>query len=141
MSSMSMKSNLSLNTVTIRRLLVAVGLGASLVFLSGCILAAAGAGAGAVAYVRGDLEANLDVEFNRGVEAVRQAITALEFAPVSENKDALKAVLVSRTALDKKVEINVSNSGKSLTNIKIRVGVFGDEQLSLAILERIKANL
>lgn len=123
------------------RILTAILLGACAFTLSGCILAAAGAGAGAVAYVRGELEANLDHDYNAVVEAARGAVADLEFARVSENKDALKAVMVSRTAMDKKVEITISNSGKSLTNIKIRVGVFGDEQLSMSILDRIKARL
>lgn len=78
-------------------------------------------------------------DYNSVVDATRVAIKELEFAKVSDNKDAFKALLVARTALDKKVEITIVNSGKNLTNIKIRVGVFGDEQLSLAILEKIKA--
>lgn len=57
------------------------------------------------------------------------------------SKDALKAVLVARTAMDKKIEIAISNTGKKLTKIKIRVGVFGDEQLSMSILDKIKAGL
>ncbi len=140
-SGIIMKSNFSLSLVLWRRIFMAAWLGASLAFLSGCILAAAGAGAGAVAYVRGELEANVDKDYNSVLNATREAIKDLEFAKVSENKDALKAVLVARTALDKKIEITVSNPGKSLTNIKIRVGVFGDEQLSLTILEKIKARL
>jgi hypothetical protein len=125
----------------LHRLLAAVLLGVSLAGLSGCLLAAAGAGASAVAYVRGDLETNLNVDYNRVVDSARSAIKDLEFARVSENKDALKAVLVARTALDKKVEITIANSGKKLTNIKIRVGIFGDESLSMAILDKVKAGL
>lgn len=128
-------------TLNTWRILTAICLGASVFTLSGCILAAAGAGAGAVAYVRGELEANLDNDYNAVVEASRGALADLEFARVSENKDALKAVMISRTAMDKKVEVTVSSSGKSLTNIKIRVGIFGDEQLSISILDRIKARL
>ncbi len=121
-----------------------LGLAIVLVFpgLSGCIAVAAGAGAagvGVVAYARGDLEASMAKDYNSVVDATRVAIKELEFAKVSDNKDAFKALLVARTALDKKVEITIVNSGKNLTNIKIRVGVFGDEQLSLAILEKIKA--
>lgn len=129
------------STLNIRRILTALCLIVSAFALSGCILAAAGAGAGAVAYVRGELEANLDHEYGRVVDAARGAVADLEFARVSENKDAVKAVMISRTAMDKKVEITIANSGKSLTNIKIRVGIFGDEQLSMTILERIKARL
>lgn len=128
-------------TLNTWRVLAAICLGTSVFTLSGCILAAAGAGAGAVAYVRGELEANLDKDYNAVVEAARSALADLEFARVSENKDALKAVMISRTAMDKKVEVTIANSGKSLTSIKIRVGVFGDEQLSMSILDRIKARL
>ncbi len=109
--------------------------------LTGCIVVAAGAGAGAVAYVQGALETNLNEDYNQVVDATRGAIKELEFAKVSENKDALTAVLVARTALDKKIEITLTNSGKRLTKIKIRVGVFGDEPLSLAILEKVRAGL
>jgi hypothetical protein len=108
---------------------------------SGCIAAAAGAGAGAVAYIRGELEATLPNDFNKVVAATKESIEQLEFAKVSENKDALKAVLVSRTALDKKVEITLANAGRKQTTVKIRVGLFGDEQLSMAILDKIKSNL
>lgn len=125
----------------LRRLLAAILLVVSLAGLSGCLAVAAGAGASAVAYVRGDLEANLDTDYARVVDSVRTAIEQLEFAKVSENKDALKAVLVARTALDKKVEITIANSGKKLTSIKIRVGVFGDEALSMSILDKVKAGL
>ncbi len=136
-----MKHKIPPSLVLLRRIFVSVWLGASLALMSGCILAAAGAGAGAVAYVRGELQANLNRDYGKVVDAARGALKELEFAKVSENKDALKAVMIYRTALDKKVEVAVTNSGKQLTNIKIRVGVFGDEQLSLSILEKIKASL
>ena len=98
-----------------------------------------GTGAGGTMYVRGDLEDTLAKDYNAVVDATRGAIKDLEFAKVSDNKDAFKSLVIARTALDKKVEITITNSGKNLTSIKIRVGVFGDEQLSLAILEKIKA--
>jgi hypothetical protein len=115
----------------------------ALVALPGCVavVAGAGAGAGVVAYVRGDLEATLPNDYNHVVEGAREAIKGLEFTKVSDNKDALKAVLVAHTALDKKVEVAITNAGKNLTSIKIRVGVFGDEQLSMAVLDKIKASL
>ena len=124
-----------------QRILVAIWLAVSLSALSGCILAAAGAGAGAVAYVRGDLEANLDNEYQKVVDAAHTAVGDLEFARVSENKDALKAVLISRTAMDKKVEITITKSANHLTNIKIRIGIFGDEVMSRTILDKIKSRL
>jgi len=136
-----MKSSISSSSASFRRLLVAALLSVSLAGLSGCLAVAAGAGASAVAYVRGDLETNLHTDYSGVVDAARNAINELEFAKVSENKDALKAVLVARTAMDKKVEITITNSGKKLTNIKIRVGLFGDEALSMSILDKIKSGL
>jgi hypothetical protein len=136
-----MKSSFTSSSVSFRRLFVAILLGFSLAGLSGCLAVAAGAGASAVAYVRGDLETNLHTDYNRVVDSARSAINELEFAKVSENKDALKAVIIARTAMDKKVEITVVNSGKRLTNIKIRVGLFGDEALSMSILDKIKSGL
>lgn len=136
-----MKSSTTSSFASFRRLFVAVSLSVSLVGLSGCLAVAAGAGASAVAYVRGDLETNLHTDYNRVVDSARNAINELEFAKVSENKDALKAVIVARTAMDKKVEITIVNSGKKLTNIKIRVGLFGDEALSMSILDKIKSGL
>lgn len=110
-------------------------------FQSGCVVAAVGAGAGAVAYIRGELEATLDRSLNDSVKASDRAIKQLEFAKVSEKKDALTANLVARTAQDKKIEIDLAKVGDTVTKVKIRVGVFGDEAVSMAILEKIKQNL
>jgi hypothetical protein len=136
-----MKPNNPIASLSLRRLLAVILLGVSLAALSGCIAMAAGAGASAVAYARGDLETNLNYDYSKVVESARNAVKELEFARVSENKDALKAVLVARTAMDKKVEITITNSGKKLTNIKIRVGLFGDEALSMSILDKVKSGI
>lgn len=108
----------------------------------GCVAVVAGAGAGAaVAYVRGDLDTTLETGLDKGVDAVNGAISQLKFAKVSEKKDALEAIVIARNAADKRIEIRLEHQGARLTKLKIRVGVFGDEALSLAILEKIKSNL
>jgi hypothetical protein len=110
--------------------------------LTGCVaMVAAGAGAGAVAYVQGKLEAPLDAHYAKAVRAVDRAIEQLEFARISEKKDALTAIFVARTAEDKKVTIRVSKVGDQSSRVEIRVGLFGDETLSMTILDRIKTNL
>jgi Protein of unknown function (DUF3568) len=136
-----MKSSRFLQIHSLGRLLAILWLGITLAGLSGCLAAAVGAGAGAVAYARGDLEATLGNDYQLVVDTTRDVLKELEFAPVSENKDALNAIFVARTAMDKKVEITITNSGKKLTSIKIRVGFFGDEKLSMAIFDKIKAGL
>jgi hypothetical protein len=124
-------------------LLTVAGLGlATLTLNTGCFaVVAAGAGAGAVAYVRGELESSLDANFDRSLRAAQRTIEQLQFAKVSEKKDALVAVLVARNADDKRIEIRVESQGTSRSAVKIRVGIIGDESLSLTILEKIKSNL
>lgn len=110
--------------------------------LSGCVVVAAGAaGAGAVAYVRGELESNISRSVDDVFQATQRALGNLEFAKISEQKSAVDAVLVSRTALDKKIEIKLQRTGDKMTKVKIRVGLLGDETLSMTILDKINAEL
>jgi hypothetical protein len=115
---------------------------AALPWLAGCVVVAAGAvGAGAVAYVRGELEASVENNLDATYRATQRALAALEFAKISEHKSALDAGLVSRTALDKKVEVKLTKVTDKLTKVQIRIGLVGDQQLSLTILDKIKAEL
>ena len=124
---------------------MAAGLASLAVVQTGCVVVAVGAagvaGAGAVAYVRGDLQASLPNGYESVVRASSKAIYQLQFKKVEDNHDALKAVLVARTADDKKVEITVTRESDENTKVVIRVGFFGDQALSMTILEKIKAAL
>ena len=110
---------------------------------TGCAVAVAGAaaGAGAYAYIRGELQSTLDQDFYKTVEATRTALKDLEFAKISEKKDAIDAELIYRTALDKKITVSLNKVTDKTTKVKIRVDILGDEALSIVILEKIKANL
>jgi hypothetical protein len=115
---------------------------ALLPLLSGCVAVLAGAaGAGTVAWVQGRLDATLDANFDQAEKAANRAVTQLQFVKVNEKKDALTATLIARTAEDKKIEIKVVRVGDTTSRVQISVGVFGDEGQSLAILDKIKANL
>lgn len=110
---------------------------------SGCFLVAVGAaaGAGAVAYVDGRLTTSLPHGYDDVVQGTDRAIVQLQFLKVGESRDALKALFEARTADDKKVSIEVTRVSDNLTKIEIRVGIFGDKSVSLAILDRIKGNI
>ena len=126
----------------IAALLMTVALFAVVAVNSGCVAVAAGAGAGAaVAYVRGQLDATLNADFDKAVDATNRAIQQLQYAKVSEHKDALVDTVVARNADDKKIEIRLETVSRGVTKVRIRVGVFGDEPTSIAILDKIKANL
>ncbi|MFI5337460.1 MAG: DUF3568 family protein, partial [Opitutales bacterium] len=110
--------------------------------MSGCAAVAVGAGTGAaVAYKMGKLESTVPATLPAMVKATDGAIVQLQLAKVSESKDALGANITARTALDKKVEITLSRQTDQTTQVGIRVGIFGDEQASLKILDQIKSSL
>lgn len=127
---------------SVRRLLIMLALGLSVAGLTGCFaVVAAGAAGTGVAWYRGQLEANLDHNIDAVFTAAQKALTQLEFANISNQKSSVDAQLVSRTALDKKVEIKLEKVTDRSTKVIIRVGVFGDETLSMSILDKIKAAL
>ncbi len=128
--------------MSVRRLLVALLLGVSAAGLTGCVaVVAAGAAGTGVAWYSGRLEANLDQNIEAVFAASQKALNQLEFANISNKKTSVDAQLVSRTALDKKVEITLQKVTDRSTKVMIRVGVFGDETLSMSILDKIKAAL
>ena len=126
-----------------KSLLLSLGLAlAAMTLQTGCVVVAAGAaGAGAVAYVRGELEVNLEHDLDAVFTASQNALRKLEFARINDHKSGVDAQLLARTALDKRVEITLTQVTKTLTKVQIRVGVLGDQGLSLTILEKIKAEL
>lgn len=117
--------------------LIALGL-----FSSGCVIVAAGAaGAGTVAYVRGELQATVANSLSDVNKASLKAIDQLKFVKVSEREDALSALIIARTSDDTKIEIKLESVSAALVKVRIRVGVLGDDRISQAILDKIKENL
>ena len=114
----------------------------SLTLFTGCaavlIGAGAGAGAGTVAYVAGELKAQEEVSLNRAWNASVRAMEDLEFTITSKEKDAFNAKLTARGAGDKKIQVKLKKQVEKVTEIRIRIGVFGDESMSRQILEKIK---
>lgn len=107
----------------------------------GCLLFLAGAGAGATtaAYITGELRATDHVDMDRAWQATLDALTAMNMPIGEPRKDALTGRLVARTADNKDVNIRLDRKGSNLTEIRIRIGVMGDETRSRQILERIRS--
>jgi hypothetical protein len=122
---------------------VGAALLAALTATSGCFLfvVGAGAGAGTVAFIDGKLKSSVDANFERTAQAANAAIPQMSFVKISEEKDALNDKIIARDAGDKRIEIDLENDGDKLTKVEIRFGVFGDQALSQAILDKIKADL
>ena len=96
------------------------------------------AGAGTVGYVGGELKSTEKVSLNRAWNATQKAMNNLEFTTTSKEKDAFNGKLIAKGATNKTIKIKLNRQSDTLTEIRIRVGTFGDESLSLQILESIK---
>jgi hypothetical protein len=112
-----------------------------LLLSSGCaaLVIGAGAGAGTVAYVAGELQATDDVPLNTAWNASKRAMKNLGFSITSKQIDAFEGKLIARGANDKKITISLEKVADKTTEIGIRIGIFGDESKSLNILEAIRA--
>ncbi len=119
--------------------LLTIILGMGLLMNSGCALLVGGAaGAGTVAFLKGELKTNEDVPIDKLLNATRAAIKEMGFTIKKFEKEALSAKFVAMTADDKNITINLKKRNDYLTEISIRVGTFGDESLSKKILEEIR---
>lgn len=107
----------------------------------GCAAALVGAGAGTVAYLRGDLEAIMAEDVGTVYQASLKALEDLEIGATSKQKDALFAKIVARGADDKKIKITLKRTEENLTKLSIRIGLIGSETKSRVIYEQIKENL
>jgi len=120
-------------------------LAAGLVLSSGCAVllvgGAAAAGAGTVAYIRGDLNATLDGTLERTIAATKAGLRDAQMPVTAEENDGITAKFTARARGDKKVTIHVKKVTGTTTSVSIRVGVWGDEAVSREILEKIKSHL
>jgi hypothetical protein len=96
------------------------------------------AGAGAEAYVRGELDASLSNSLESVANAFDTAIPQLQFTKVSEARTVSSAVIIARTTQDKRIEFRVAAAADNVTKVAI---LFGDETLARAVLDEIKTNL
>lgn len=114
----------------------------ALFHLSGCgALILGGAAVGTAGYVSGDLNATLEGGFQNVVEAADTTIHDNSIRETSRDANQHSVAYELRTPQDDKVLITITRASKDLTNVTIRVGVFGDEPLSHHILDEIKTRV
>ena len=123
---------------TQRTLTLFLALG-TILLLSGCFWLAAGAVG--VVYVKGELTATVQSKPPEVVEATDKAFEQMSIVKISSNSTALDGEVIGRMATDKKVTVTVKSEGEKASRISIRIGTFGDKNLSQQILNKIKSNL
>jgi hypothetical protein len=127
------------------KLMIVLLMASVLAFGNGCLLlglgAAAGAGAGGYAWVNGEITTTESASLNQTWNATLAAMKDLEFPVTDQAKDALEANLTARNASNTSISIKLKNLSNASTEIRIRVGTFGDKSLSCTILNKINSRL
>lgn len=130
--------------VSIRAVLFCLA-GAGMVSLSGCAAAMIGgagaAGAGTVAYIRGDTEAIVEASLPEVKSATRQTIDELGLFMIDQQADRTLAAYTLRNAEDVKITIALEPLTSRTTKVRVRYGIWGDELQSGRLLSHITMRL
>jgi hypothetical protein len=117
-------------------------LGLLLASQAGCLLVAAAAGTGAtVAYVRGDLESNVDADPKAVADAAERALKDLDIAVISKEASLIDGRVQGRTARDVKITIVIKGESENSSHVSVRMGTFGDAATQSNIMEHIRKQL
>ena len=124
-----------------KALLAALVAGGMLCLQSGCVgLVAVGAGAGTVAYIRGDLEVESTKPVDQLMAAIEQTCTELNINMDKKETKAFTGTVVADGDFGR-VVFKAKARNPEKTELSIRVGPFGDQGASELIYEKLKPKL
>lgn len=111
--------------------------------LSGCVALAVGGAAGAagVMYHEGRLVDKVNAPLEKAYSASLATLEAKKLIVTSKSADIANAHIKSKYADDKEIWIDIEGITTEVCEIKIRVGVMGDQDRSIDLLEGIKSRL
>jgi hypothetical protein len=133
------------------RTLACLALAATALANGGCLVAAAGAAAGAgvagYAYCKGKVYQEYNAGFEDTLAAIHTSLVELGLAIESEQRDGATALIEGHTGtgdrfrLDLDVVTSPIPVEGPLTRVSVRIGIFGDPPLSDRILSQIGTHL
>ena len=111
--------------------------------LCGCALFVAGgaAGIGTAAYIKGKLSEQVDASPMKTRNAIEKAARHLELKELKADADGLSGDYIYKTGSDEKINVRYEKMSETSTQLTIRVGLFGDENMSRVLLDEIKRHL
>ena len=127
-----------------RRSLAIAALLTATLLQAGCgvLLLAGGAGTSAIAFATGELRVTEGVPLETLHEATRTAVETLRYVDVEailEEEGRIR--WTATTAGGDPVDIRLIANGDDRTDLRIRIGVFGNEARSRLVLEQIRQSL
>jgi hypothetical protein len=126
------------------RILLAAALLPVSLFAGGCLLpVAAGAAAGYSAHAASNSEVNAvaSASVDRTWRATLAAAETFQFSVKERRKEATSGYLRAWDHENTEIRITIQRRSGEFTGITVRVGLFGDEARSRAIIDTIKENL
>ena len=107
-----------------------------LTMLVGCKMVSPG-----VTYNLTWLEALISATPEEVTSAAKMMVEDMNLVLVSAESTGLDGRVVARTARKKLVTVTITRSARNISLIKIQVGKFGDESISMLVLEKIKERM
>ena len=108
---------------------------------AGCLMiAAVGAGAGTVAYTRGDLETSSTKSVAEVYKVIEASCKDMDFEIYKQEQKEFSGLIVANSDFGK-VAFTIKGKSPTKTELSIRVGTFGDKDASDLILNKIKPQL
>lgn len=116
------------------------GTGCALFVVAG---AGAAAGVGTAQYINGELKQAYSAPMDKTWNASLAAAVELKMNPTEKYFDNLdqNRVIKGKTQEKKDFQISLEAMAKDVTMVKVRIGVFGDEEYSKKVQEAIAKNL
>ena len=114
-----------------------------LFLLSSCaaFIVGGAVGVGAVFYEKGQLTSHEGTGYDETLAAVLTAMGQLGYTVEKTEKSVAKEKVIAKTPDGEKIHTTVRYKQVDHTEITIRVGTFGNEELSRKVLDQIKSNL
>ena len=111
--------------------------------ISGCVAAAAGGvtGASTVAYLQGEYLTNEKASLEQLYDAALLAVAEIGYTVTIQKKDGLRAEIVASGADDRELKVWLDRRTDTETRLSIRFGLFGDQEDSKLLHDKIVAKL
>lgn len=112
-------------------------------FAPGCgrLLLIGGSGTSAITFETGELRSNEEVSLAELDLACRKAIEMLGYEQIEMTHEADRVRMKARTAGGEPVELQLDARSSRRTELRIRVGVLGNEAQARLVLEQIHQSL
>lgn len=109
--------------------------------LSGCIVTSNGAGPTGTSYSFGHLDGVVNGTPQNVVKATVGVLEEQEMREVTQSATGLDGKVTAKTALDTNISVTVNRRDDTTCKISIKIGTWGDHQVSTDLFEKIKAKL